>query len=207
MAIAAIAATDNTLLLAAGLGLALLVGRLAKRTALLCQAMRASSVVAMAVFVLSFAGAGREAALEAVLRLLAIVAWSVIVLASMTANELGGALVAGGLPFPAAFVVTAALQFVPVIARRASAVRDAQRARGIPIDTPLGSLRHGPALLVPLLYQAFKLADELAEALEMRGLSRPGRTQVRSYRLTRLDWLLLALCGTATAWYVAVSGQ
>ena len=34
-------------------------------------------------------------------------------------------LVKAGLPFPAAFVMTAAMQFVPVIARRAAAVREA----------------------------------------------------------------------------------
>jgi energy-coupling factor transport system permease protein len=110
------------------------------------------------------------------------------------------------MPYPAAFVLMAAMQFVPVIARRASAVRDAQLARGIRLDAGLSSLRHYPVLALPVLYQSFKLADDLAEALESRGFARPGRTFRTKYKLGRIDWAVLTVATAATVTYVAWGG-
>jgi len=88
------------------------------------------------------------------------------------------------------------MQFVPVLARKARSVVDAQRARGIPLEPGLRALRHYPALMGPVLVQAFQLADELAEAMEARGFGRPGRTFAREYRLRVVDGLVL-LVGVA----------
>jgi energy-coupling factor transporter transmembrane protein EcfT len=57
-----------------------------------------------------------------------------------------------------------------------------------------------------VLYQSFKLADELAEALESRGFSRRGRTFRRKYRLARVDWIALALAAALTLAYVRLGG-
>jgi energy-coupling factor transport system permease protein len=110
-------------------------------------------------------------------------------------EDLANSLVAAGLPFAAAFVFSAAMQFVPVIGRKARRVVEAQRSRGIPLEPGRAALRHWPAFLAPLLIQAFTLADELAEAMEARGFSRPGRTFYRDYRLGPVDWM--ALTGAA----------
>jgi energy-coupling factor transport system permease protein len=48
----------------------------------------------------------------------------------------------------------------------------------------------------PLLIQAFKLADELAEALEARGYGAPGRRFRKEPRFRRVDWAV-ALAGIA----------
>ncbi len=94
------------------------------------------------------------------------------------------------------------MAFVPVLSRRAQEVMDAQRARGIPLSPGLRGLRHYPALLLPLLVQAFTLADQLAEAMEARGFGRPGRTFLREYRMGVRDWVsallaVLLLIGAA----------
>jgi energy-coupling factor transport system permease protein len=82
------------------------------------------------------------------------------------------------------------MQFGPVMARRVEAIVDAQRARGllgrgIPWNAPT-------TLLGPLLIQSFKLADELAEAMEARGFGAPHRNFLRHYRWGVADVLLVA---------------
>ena len=106
-------------------------------------------------------------------------------------EDLSNALVKLGSPYPFAFVLSASMQFVHVLTRRAANIRDAQRARGIALEGALGTFRHLPALLGPLLVQAFKLADELAETMEARGFGAPGRRFRREPRLKIFDWILM----------------
>lgn len=125
----------------------------------------------------------------AALKLLSLTTVFFLFFEGTTPEDLGNSLVAAGMPFSVAFVFSAALQFVPVIGRKARRVIEAQRSRGIPLEPGWAALRHWPALLAPLLIQAFTLADELAEAMEARGFSRPGRTFLRDYRMQPADWL------------------
>ena len=134
------------------------------------------------------------------LRLVTLTSAFFIFFRTTAPEDLGNALVKVGLPYSLAFVLSASLQFVPVISRKAHNVIDAQRSRGIPLEPGLSALRHYPALLAPLLIQSFQLADELAEAMEARGFGRPGRTFWRDYHLRALDWLvLLVAVGTLSA--------
>ena len=130
-------------------------------------------------------------AVTASLRLVALTSTFFLFFRTTAPEDLGNALVKSGLPYEFAFVLSTSVQFVPVIGRKAQNIVDAQRSRGIPLEPGLSALRHYPALLAPLLIQAFQLADELAEAMEARGFGRPGRTFFRDYRLRWLDWLLL----------------
>jgi energy-coupling factor transport system permease protein len=157
------------------------------------------AVLLMAVswFVLSLlSGTDVWGALWASVRLLALASTFFLFFRTTAPEELGNALVHSGLPYQAAFVMSVGMQFVPVLARKAQHVMDAQRARGIPLEPGLRALRHYPALMGPVLIQAFQLADELAEAMEARGFGRPGRTFAREYRMHVLDWLAI-LAGAA----------
>lgn len=140
----------------------------------------------------------------AALKLLSLTTVFFIFFEATAPEDLGNSLVAAGLPFAVAFVFSAALQFVPVIGRKAQRVIEAQRSRGVPLEPGWAALRHWPALLAPLLIQAFTLADELAEAMEARGFSRPGRTFYRDVRMQPVDWLAVAagaaLFMAAVAW-------
>ena len=103
-------------------------------------------------------------------------------------EDLADSLVKKGIPFTIAFVLSAGLNFVPVIGRKARDVLDAQRARGIPLEPGWRALRHYPAFLGPLLIQAF----QLAEAMETRGFGCPGRTFLKTYQLRFHDWLVIS---------------
>lgn len=107
-------------------------------------------------------------------------------------EDLGNALVQSGLPFSVAFVMTASLQFVPVVSRKARAVMDAQRSRGISLKPGLDALRRWPRFLLPVLVQAFQLAEELAEAMEVRGFGRKPRTALYRFRFRALDGVAFA---------------
>jgi len=107
-------------------------------------------------------------------------------------EDLGNSLVHTGLPFSIAFVMTAAMQFVPVVGRKLKAVIETQQTRGIALKPGLRALRNYPALLIPLLTQCFQMADNLAEAMESRGFGRPGRTFRKVYRMRLIDWLAIA---------------
>ncbi|MBB3949408.1 energy-coupling factor transporter transmembrane component T family protein [Aureimonas jatrophae] len=63
-------------------------------------------------------------------------------------------------PARVGLAVSLAIRFVPVLASLASEIREAQAARGLD--------RSAIALAVPLVVRLFKMADEIAEAIDAR---------------------------------------
>ena len=135
----------------------------------------------------------RPAGLDAALSLLTLTSTFFVFFASTPPEDLGNALVRMGLPYSAAFVMSASLQFVPVITRKARGVMDAQRARGIELRPGWRALKNYPAFLAPLLIQAFQMAESLAEAMECRGYGRGGRRRLDDNRMRARDWTAIAL--------------
>jgi energy-coupling factor transport system permease protein len=131
-------------------------------------------------------------ALTAGLRLLALGTVFFLFFQTTPPTGLSNALVKMGLPYAFSFVLTVSMEFIPVLTRRAANIRDAQRARGIPLQGGLRTLRHLPALLGPLLIQSFKLADEMAEALEARGFGSNRRRTGQPDHFRFLDCLTTA---------------
>jgi energy-coupling factor transport system permease protein len=127
------------------------------------------------------------------LRLLAIGTIFFLFFQTTTPERLSNALLKMGVPYPFAFVLSASMQFVPALVRRLGNIRDAQRSRGIPIEGGLSLLIHLPALAGPLLIQAFKFADELAEAMEARGFGIPGRRFRHEPRFRWMDWTVVII--------------
>jgi energy-coupling factor transport system permease protein len=133
----------------------------------------------------------------AALRLLTIGTIFFLFFQTTSPEVLSNALIKMGAPYPFVFVLTASMQFVHVLIRRVISIRDAQRARGIPVEGSLGAIRYFPALAGPLLIQAFQLADELAEAMEARGFGAPGRRFRYEPHLRVFDWVVMIVSITA----------
>jgi energy-coupling factor transport system permease protein len=146
-------------------------------------------------FVIAWLAFDLLTAVVSTLRLLAIGTVFFLFFQTTPAEVLSNALLNMGVPYPFAFVLTASMQFVPVLLRRLGNIRDAQRARGIPIEGGLSLLIHLPALAGPLLIQAFKFADELAEAMEARGFGIPGRRFRHEPRFRWMDWTVVVISG------------
>ena len=159
--------------------------------------------MALAVFyIIAWVSFDLETALSAVLRLLAISMIFFLYFQTTAPEALSNALIKIGIPHSFAFVLSASMQFVQVLIRKAANIRDAQRARGIPLEGPLGTIRHLPALAGPLLIQAFKFADELAEAMEARGFGAPGRRFRKEPRFRWVDWLVMVVSTGGLAGFV-----
>jgi len=151
-------------------------------------------VIPMSLFfgVVTWWSVNADAGAVAALKLLTLTTVFFSLFACTLPEDLANSLVKMGVPFTAAFVLSAGLNFVPVIGRKARDVLDAQRTRGIPLEPGWRALRHYPAFLGPLLIQAFQLAEELAEAMETRGFGCPGRTFLKTYQLKFHDWLVVS---------------
>jgi energy-coupling factor transport system permease protein len=99
-----------------------------------------------------------------------------------------------------AMTLTIALRFIPTTVEEADRIMTAQAARGARFDSggPLVRARSYAPVLVPLFFNLFRRADELATAMEARCYrGSEGRTQLRESRMRALDWATLALTGSA----------
>jgi energy-coupling factor transport system permease protein len=155
-------------------------------------------------FAIAWLALDLSTALVSGLRLLALGTVFFLFFQTTSPKALSKALLQMKLPYAFSFVLTVSMEFIPVLTRRAANIRDAQRARGIPVGLGWRGLRYLPALLGPLLIQAFKLADEMAEALEARGFGAASRRHRQELRLRPLDWgiILLSLIGLAVLLFV-----
>jgi len=155
--------------------------------------LRGLGFAVLTFFVIAWLAFDFLTAFVSALRLLAIGTAFFLFFQTTPPEALSNALLKMGVPYPFAFVLSASMQFVPVLVRRLGNIRDAQRARGIPIEGGLSLLIHLPALAGPLLIQAFKFADELAEAMEARGFGIPGRRFRHEPRFRWMDWIVVII--------------
>jgi energy-coupling factor transport system permease protein len=155
--------------------------------------LRGLGFAALTFFIIAWLAFDLPTAVVSALRLLAMGTVFFLFFQTTSPEALSNALLKMGVPYSFAFVLSASMQFVPVLVRRLGNIRDAQRARGIPIEGGLSLLIHLPALAGPLLIQAFKFADELAEAMEARGFGIPGRRFRHEPRFRWMDWTVVVI--------------
>ena len=196
MGIAAILLTRNTLSLT--VETALLLGGLTalRMVKALIRSLRLILPLIVLVFVISLFSFTWETALLLSLRLFNLFTFSFAFFQGLDPEELGDGLRKMGLPYAFSFILTTAMRYVPLISRRIRLIADAQRSRGIDLRPRLRNVPRFLALLMPLLVQAFVLAEQLAMAMESRGFARAGRSFRRKYRVTMHEYGLmsLALC-------------
>ena len=109
----------------------------------------------------------------AVLRLLALVLAAAVVTATTRVTEMVAVVerlcaplsLVGVRPARIGLVIAMALRFIPVLAERADAIREAQAARGGAVR----GLRATATLAVPLLVSVLRMADTVGQALDARG--------------------------------------
>ncbi len=148
-------------------------------------------IACLTFFIIAWLAFDLAIAFASALRLLALGTVFFLFLQTTPPDALSNALLKMGVPYPFAFVLSASMQFVPLLVRRFGNIRDAQRSRGIPVEGGLSLLIHLPALAGPLLIQAFKFADELAEAMEARGFGTEGRRFRHEPHFGWKDWMVV----------------
>lgn len=168
--------------------------------------LKGLGVAVLSFFLIAWLAFDLQTGIVSGLRLLTIGTVFFLFFQTTPPELLSNALLKMGLPYPFTFVLSASMQFIPVLIRHARNIRDAQRSRGIPIEGGIRSIFYLPAFAGPLLIQAFKFADELAEAMEARGFGRSGRTFRYEPRFKWRDWIVVAVSFTALILIVLSKG-
>lgn len=113
------------------------------------------------------------------------------------------ALIKVGLPYRVGFVISTALRLVPMIISHTATIGQAQRSRGLNLDTGniLQRIRKFMPLLIPVFASTIRSSGTLSMALEAKGFGAyPRRTfylqltlHPLDYALTLLSFLILGL--------------
>jgi energy-coupling factor transport system permease protein len=152
----------------------------------------------------------RESALYGLavgIRLDAMVGAGIVFLSTTRVEEFTAALRRLGLPFPVSFAFSLAFRFVPTFADSAYTIIQAQKSRGLDLESGgvLTRLRRHVPLLIPAMVCAIRNTDLLAMALESRGFG--GATKRTDYLEVRMRWtdwaaagLMIVLVAAAVCW-------
>jgi energy-coupling factor transport system permease protein len=158
--------------------------------------------------------ASRESALYGLavgLRLSAMVAAGMVFMSTTRVEEFGDGLRRLGLPYAVSFALAAAVRLVPTFLGSSASVVEAQKARGLDLESgnPLARLRKHVPVLVPVFVAAIRTTDLTAMALESKGFgAHHRRTYYLQLRMRAADWacLALALVAAAAAVYARLRG-
>jgi energy-coupling factor transport system permease protein len=117
-----------------------------------------------------------------------------IFLSTTRNEEIAGGLVKLGIPYRFAFAVSTALRLVPTVASTGSTIGQAQRSRGLDLDS--GSfferVRKYIPLLVPVFVSTIRSTSVFSMALESKGFgASPKRTYFLRLAMGRTDALTL----------------
>ena len=133
-------------------------------------------------------------------------------LISTTRNEeLVLGLIKLGLPYRVGFALSTSLRLVPTTAASLQTIAQAQRSRGLDLESGniLERLRKWLPLLIPVFISTIRSTNIFGMALESKGFgARPDRTFYLQTEMRRLDWILLVVGGiiTAVALYLNFAG-
>jgi energy-coupling factor transport system permease protein len=202
LGIAAVLVTRETGPLALGLCF-VLAGLLCLGVRRLFRALKLIVPLVVLVFVIGIISFPFETALKLALRLFNLLALSALFFQAMDPAELGDSFRKMGFPYEFSFILTTSLRYVPLIGKKIRLIMDAQRARGIDLRPRIRNVPRFMALLMPLLVQAFVLAEQLAMAMESRGFSRKGRSFRREYRISFEEYVIMVLALALLAFFFA----
>jgi energy-coupling factor transport system permease protein len=125
-----------------------------------------------------------------------IIVMAVTFLATTKNEEFAAALIKLRVPFPVAFAFSTALRLVPTFIGAGATIVQAQRARGLDVESGniVQRMRKQVPLLIPVFASAIRNTNQLAMALESKGFAvRPTRTYYLALKLGPADWAVTAL--------------
>lgn len=143
------------------------------------------------------------------LRLLSVVATSVVIARTTDPRDIYLTMIKLGLPYRVAHMLFTALRFIPMMQYEATVILEAQRVRGIAKEK--GGLKNFlermRKFLIPLLAVGVRRADQAAIAAEVRcfGLYKE-RTHLRKMSFSKQGWALPIVFLAAFAAYVVLTG-
>jgi energy-coupling factor transport system permease protein len=128
-----------------------------------------------------------------------------IFLSTTRNEEIATGLVKLGIPYRFAFAISTALRLVPTIAATGSTIGQAQRSRGLDLESGniIQRIKKNTPLLIPVFVSTIRSTNVFSMALESKGFgASPERTYFLRLAMERRDVLvllvfLLLLCAAA----------
>jgi energy-coupling factor transport system permease protein len=133
---------------------------------------------------------------------------SIVFLSTTRNEEMALGLVRLGLPFRAGFALSSALRMAPLLMAMSSTVAEAQKTRGLDVDSggPIQRFRRYVPLLVPAFLSTMRSVDQFAMAIEARGFGyQRQRSSYLELRLTPADYIASAVAVVSIVVGVLVS--
>lgn len=130
------------------------------------------------------------------LRIDATIIAGMIFLSTTRNEEIATGLVKIGIPYRFAFAVSTALRLVPTIAATGSTISQAQRSRGLDLESGglIQRVRKNTPLLIPVFVSTIRSTNVFSMALESKGFgASPERTYFLHLAMGRRDILVLAV--------------
>jgi energy-coupling factor transport system permease protein len=130
------------------------------------------------------------------LKIVATVIAGMIFLSTTRNEEIATGLVKLGIPYRFAFAVSTALRLVPTIAATGSTISQAQRSRGLDLESGnlIQRVRKNTPLLIPVFVSTIRSTNVFSMALESKGFgASPKRTYFMHLAMGRRDVLVLAM--------------
>ena len=130
------------------------------------------------------------------LKLSTTIAASFVFLATTRNEEISTGLIKLGLPYNAAFAFSTALRLVPTFVGAGGTIVQAQKSRGLDVETGsiMARMRKYLPLIVPIFASAIRSTNHLSMALESKGFgAKRQRTYYLQMQLRGADWLVLLL--------------
>ncbi len=140
-----------------------------------------------------------EAALQA-LRGIAMTTSALAIMLTFDAAQLGVTFKQLGLPDRFAYLLDLTLRFIPTLTQDFTVTRDAQRARGLELESRqrgikgfIDNVRRTVPLMVPVIVRAVLDAEDRANAMDMRAFGTQPRTWLLQLRYRAIDYFVIAL--------------
>jgi energy-coupling factor transport system permease protein len=130
----------------------------------------------------------------AALRIDIMIVAGMIFLSTTRNEEIATGLVKLGIPYRFAFAVSTALRLVPTIAATGATIGQAQRSRGLDLESGnlIQRIRKNTPLLIPVFVSTIRSTNVFSMALESKGFgASPQRTYFLKIEMTRRDALVL----------------
>lgn len=126
------------------------------------------------------------------LKLMTTIASSVVFLSTTKNEEIATGLIRLGLPYNVAFAFSMALRLVPTFVGAGATIVQAQKSRGLDVESGnlLVRMRKYLPLVVPVFASAIRSTNRMAMALEAKGFgARQDRTYFLQLAYRPLDWV------------------
>ncbi|MEM4417284.1 MAG: energy-coupling factor transporter transmembrane component T, partial [Nitrososphaerota archaeon] len=120
-----------------------------------------------------------------------------VLLSTTSPSEIPATLTKLRAPVEMAVAVSVAFGMVPAMIQQVTSIFEAQRSRGWSVSSrnPLTALRRFVPTVLPIITRSISRSEFIAAAMASRGYGyNPSkRTSLRELRLTRVDWIFIAV--------------